>query len=184
MRHCIHTQMCVYIHEWCPCCWFNPTQLVTPQLAIKCLCWSFICFGIGNSVMGMGWVLRNDEGRFIGAKGTRILGNFRLNEAEAASIQEALSWIKGMGVGDVDIEIDSQLVFYALSSNSFNSSFDFIIDDVKEIASFINGEVFLFARRSANRVVHAVARKAVSMIDCNIGWTLHLCFVWTIFLLI
>lgn len=35
------------------------------------------------------------------------------------SIREALSWVKEMDLGDIDIETDSQLVHYALLSDSF-----------------------------------------------------------------
>jgi len=40
----------------------------------------------------------------------------------------------------------SQLVLYALSLDSFNSSFSFIIDDVRETTFMINGVVFHFVR--------------------------------------
>ncbi|XP_031120333.1 uncharacterized protein LOC116023471 [Ipomoea triloba] len=120
-----------------------------------------------NKVMGLGWLLRAEGGIFLAAKSLRFNGNYSVQEAEAVCIREALSWLKGTGMGDVDIETDSQLVYYALSSSSFVSSFGFIIDDVKEVASMIEGVDFYFAKRSANRAAHLLAREAVSMSGCG-----------------
>ncbi|XP_031091006.1 uncharacterized protein LOC115996003 [Ipomoea triloba] len=120
-----------------------------------------------NNSMGLGWVLRDDEGRFLACKSLCISGCYGVKEAEALCIREALSWLKDTGMGDVDVETDSQLVYYALRSNSFNSAFGFILNDVKEVASMINGVDFCFAKRSANRAAHTVAREVVSMSGCG-----------------
>ncbi|XP_031131899.1 uncharacterized protein LOC116033287 [Ipomoea triloba] len=95
-----------------------------------------------SSVMGLGWIIKDDAGRFIAAKSESIVGVFNVKEAEAVSIREALSWLKGLGYGDVDVETNSQLVFHALSSDSFSSSFCLIIDDIKETTSQIHDVVF------------------------------------------
>ncbi|XP_031106841.1 uncharacterized protein LOC116011420 [Ipomoea triloba] len=105
---------------------------------------------VENNVMGLGWVLRDDGGRFLAAKGLRVEGTYEVKVAEAICVREALSWLKGTGMGDVDVEMDSQLVYYALCSSSFNSAFGFIVDDVKEVASTIDGVHFYFVKRSAN----------------------------------
>ncbi|KAL6555923.1 hypothetical protein OROGR_005211 [Orobanche gracilis] len=83
--------------------------------------------------------------------------------AEAVSIREALSWMKNMGYEDFDLETDAQQVYFAILSHSFISAFDSVIDDVKEIVSSIGVVNFHFAKRSANRAAHTVAREAVSM---------------------
>ncbi|XP_019182145.1 PREDICTED: serine/threonine-protein phosphatase 7 long form homolog [Ipomoea nil] len=44
--------------------------------------------------------------------------------------------------------------------------------DVKEIASKLHDVIFYFARRSANRAAHAIARQAVSVPDCE-EWNDH-----------
>ncbi|XP_031099239.1 uncharacterized protein LOC116003489 [Ipomoea triloba] len=104
-----------------------------------------------NNVTGLGWVLRDDEGRFLACKGMCVTGCYGVKEVEAVCIREALSWLKGTGMGDVDVETDSQLVYFALCQNFFNSAFGFIIYDVKEVASMINDVHFYFAKQSANR---------------------------------
>ncbi|XP_031106785.1 uncharacterized protein LOC116011363 [Ipomoea triloba] len=126
-----------------------------------------IAMDIHHNIMGLGWVLRDHHGMFLAAKAMQISGNYSVQEAEAVCIREALSWLKGTGMGDVDIETDSQLVYYALSSNPFISTFGFLIDDIKEVASMIEGVDFCFVKRSANRAAHIVAREAVSLTGCG-----------------
>ncbi|XP_031121101.1 uncharacterized protein LOC116024347 [Ipomoea triloba] len=87
------------------------------------------------------------------AKAKKFVGYFSVKEGEVVSIREALSWIKEMDLGDVDVETYSQLVFYALLSEPLISPFGFIIADVKEAASQIHDVVFRFVKRSANRAV-------------------------------
>lgn len=64
-------------------------------------------FNQANNTMGLGMVLRDDEGRFFAAKGINMQGTFTVNEAEAVCIREALSSLKELGVEDVDVETDS-----------------------------------------------------------------------------
>ncbi|XP_031107784.1 uncharacterized protein LOC116012393 [Ipomoea triloba] len=116
-----------------------------------------------HNVMGLGWVLRDHLGVFLAAKAMRISGNYSVQEAEAMCVREAMSWLKGTGMGNVDVETDRQLVYYALSWNPFISAFGFFIDDVREVASTIEGVDFCFVKRSANRATHIVARGPVSL---------------------
>ncbi|XP_019175595.1 PREDICTED: uncharacterized protein LOC109170919 [Ipomoea nil] len=116
-----------------------------------------------NGSMGMGWVVRDEMGTLVAAKSSNYVGDYDVKEAKAVSIREALSWVKALDYGSIDVETDSQIVFYALSSPSYNSPFSLIIDDVKEAASLIQDVVFSFARRSANRAAHALAREGVSL---------------------
>ncbi|XP_019158571.1 PREDICTED: uncharacterized protein LOC109155342 [Ipomoea nil] len=67
------------------------------------------------------------------------------------------------GMGDVDVETDSQLCINALNSDSFFTAFGFLVDDVKHVVSLLNGVSFRYARRSANRAAHVLAREAVSV---------------------
>ncbi|XP_031090941.1 uncharacterized protein LOC115995932 [Ipomoea triloba] len=128
---------------------------------------AYAAFDEGNNVMGLGWVLRDDDGRFLAAKRMCVLGKYEVKEAKAVCVREALSWMKGTSIGDVDAETDLQLVYYALCSDSFNSVFGFIIDDVKDVASMIDGVDFYFVKRSTNRASHTVAREVVSMSSCG-----------------
>ncbi|XP_019157782.1 PREDICTED: uncharacterized protein LOC109154456 [Ipomoea nil] len=118
---------------------------------------------VENNAMGLGWVLRDQDGRFMAARSMRVPGRYMVVEAEVLCLREALVWLCGTGMGNVDSETDSHICFHALNSDSFTSAFGFLIDDVKHIASTIDGVSFECVRRSANRAAHAVAREAVSV---------------------
>ncbi|XP_019190496.1 PREDICTED: uncharacterized protein LOC109184955 [Ipomoea nil] len=113
-----------------------------------------------SSSMGLGWVLRNDEGRFLACKNMCMHSNYTVKEAEALSVREALSWLLGIGMGNVEVEMDSQIVFNVLHSSSFSSSFGLLVDDVKELAATIGGVEFFYARWNANCATDTVARGA------------------------
>ncbi|XP_031091124.1 uncharacterized protein LOC115996122 [Ipomoea triloba] len=116
-----------------------------------------------NNLMGLGWVLRDDDGRFLASKNVCMPGRFTVTEAEAFSLREALSWLKDSGMGSVDVEMDSQIVYNALHKPSFISAFGMLVDDVKELASMIYDVNFRFVKRSANCAAHTVAREAFSV---------------------
>ncbi|XP_019150943.1 PREDICTED: uncharacterized protein LOC109147742 [Ipomoea nil] len=117
--------------------------------------------------MGYGWVLRGDDGSFFAAKNVRVSGTYSIKEAEAMSLREALSWLKNTGMGGVVVEINSQLVYNAILSSSFNSAYGFLVDDIKELASAIGDVEFQCVRRFANCAAHVVAREAFSVAGCG-----------------
>ncbi|XP_031120400.1 uncharacterized protein LOC116023539 [Ipomoea triloba] len=109
-----------------------------------------------TSASNTGWVLRDEDGRFLDAKNVHMTGSFDVEEAEAFSMREALSWLKDTGMGSVDVETDSQLLFNALSCNSFYFAFGLIVDDIKELTSLIDDVKFGFVRRYANCGVNSI----------------------------
>ncbi|XP_019175777.1 PREDICTED: zinc finger MYM-type protein 1-like, partial [Ipomoea nil] len=84
---------------------------------------------------------------------------FMVKEAETLSIRDALSCLKNIGMGCVDMKTDSQIVFNDISSSSVNSAFGFIIDDIKKLASEIDDVEFRCVKRSANCAAYSVARE-------------------------
>ncbi|XP_019170830.1 PREDICTED: uncharacterized protein LOC109166321 [Ipomoea nil] len=120
-----------------------------------------------SNSMGLGWVLRDHSGLFLAAKNVYLEGIYTVNEAETICLREALSWLKDTGMGSVDVEMDSQNVFYSLQATSFDSTFGFLVDDVKELASMIDDVRFCFVKRSANHVAHTIAREACSTAGCG-----------------
>lgn len=69
--------------------------------------------------MSFDWVLINEEGAFIVAKTVNQVGTFTVEEVGAVGIHEALSWIKELGVSEVDVKMDSQLVLYVIKYGRF-----------------------------------------------------------------
>ncbi|XP_031120357.1 uncharacterized protein LOC116023495 [Ipomoea triloba] len=68
-------------------------------------------------VMGLGWVLRDDQGNFIAAIGIPGKGVFTPSEAEGMAVREALSWLKVKGITKVHIETDALQVIQQLSED-------------------------------------------------------------------
>ncbi|KAH9708700.1 reverse transcriptase domain-containing protein [Citrus sinensis] len=85
-----------------------------------------------------GVVIRNSEGVFIAARSDCFIGSFGAREAEAIGVREILSWLKGLPVFPVIVEMDSLQVFNALTTNSFSpNGFGLIIDDCRALAQSI-----------------------------------------------
>lgn len=63
----------------------------------------------------------------------------------------------------VHVETDSLLVIQGISSSSSVSSFDLLLMDVKDLLSSFIHNCISFAKRSANRTSHILARTPNSM---------------------
>ena len=80
------------------------------------------------------------------------------------TIREALSWIKGLQLPSVIIEMDNLQVFQALTENfSSPNGLGLIIEECRSLAMSIGEVQFSFVRRSANSTAHSVARAGGSM---------------------
>ncbi|KAH9771200.1 putative reverse transcriptase/RNA-dependent DNA polymerase [Citrus sinensis] len=111
-----------------------------------------------------GAVIRNSDGVFIAARSDCFIGSFGAREAEAIGVREILSWLKGLPVFPVIVEMDSLQVFNALTTNSFShNGFGFIIDDCRALAHSIGDVTFSFVRRSANSAAHSIAQVGGSL---------------------
>ena len=104
-------------------------------------------------------VVRNFEGKFIAARSDCLVGSFGAREAEAISVREVLSWLKGLPFLPVIVEMDSLQVFNALFVDSFSpNGFSLIIGDCRALAQSLGDVTFSFIRRSANSAAHSVVR--------------------------
>ena len=119
--------------------------------------------GVDSFAVGM--VLRDDKGEFIRGKNLRHAGTVNVMEAEAIGLQEALAWLEDMGVQNVVIECDSQLV---TDSVQYNKEYQLEVGNVLEFcraklrqrADFILHNI----KKQANKVAHYMAR-----IPCLVG---------------
>nr|GMD88427.1 uncharacterized protein LOC109155154 [Ipomoea batatas] len=121
--------------------------------------------------IGLGFILRNDNGRFVAAREQMWQGLYNAKEAEAIAVREALSWIKELNIDYVQVETDALLVIQGLQKNSCVSSFDLILEDIHKLASHFLCISFMFAKRSANSAAHLLAREAVFIADCIVWVT-------------
>lgn len=110
---------------------------------------------------GFGFIIRDHNGLFVAAAGMNCNGLYHPKMAEAIGIREALNWIKSLGVTKVQVESDALTVIQNINSQSDWTSFDFIIEDIRQAANLFLDISFVFARRSANMAAHKLAREAV-----------------------
>nr|GLL40618.1 uncharacterized protein LOC109164833 [Ipomoea trifida] len=122
--------------------------------------------------MGLGWVIRDANGIFKAARAVPVTGVCSPTEAETMAIRELLSWLKDQSPSQVLIETDALKVVQGLNSCSFDSAFDLLLCDVRDLLRSFSRTFISFVKRSANRAAHLVAREALSLSDCRV-WTDH-----------
>nr|GMD40960.1 uncharacterized protein LOC109154289 [Ipomoea batatas] len=93
-----------------------------------------------NGTMGLGWVLRDDKGKFIAAMSVPGNGVFTPSEAEGMAIREALSWLKEKGITKVQVETDALQVVQQLGEIEGVSSFSLLILDIKDMLDSLSHE--------------------------------------------
>lgn len=82
-----------------------------------------------NGTIGVGAVIRDDHGRFVGARGLKIAGAWKPREAEAIGLREALSWIIACGYMHCVFETNSYLLVDACNGNPGRALFRTIVID-------------------------------------------------------
>lgn len=120
-----------------------------------------------NRKLGFGFVLRDEHGVFIAAKEIPKSGALKPDEAEVMGVKEALKWLKENHIDGVQIETDCMKITNNIKHQALSTYFDLLLNDVKEIAKSFSRLSFLFAKRSANKVAHLLAREALSKSDCE-----------------
>lgn len=116
--------------------------------------------------MGLGMVIRDSDGDLIAARMIPWPTVYEPGEAEALTIREALKWIKSFSLDRIQVESDCLQVVNAIHNCHLLSSLDLLVNDILVIARDFSNLSFSFVKRSANRVAHTLARKALSMSDC------------------
>lgn len=127
-----------------------------------------------NNNIGCGVVLRDAQGRFLGARCKRVEGAWRPREAEAIALKKALSWLVTLGYTTCEIETDSKILVQACSKTPDESFFGTIVDDRVQLLKHVNQVLLRFVFRSANSVAHELAKAAYSMSDTESGLSLLL----------
>lgn len=120
---------------------------------------------------GFGCIIRDHLGYVIAATHGRLPGIQNPSLAEALGIREALSWIKSLNLSNILVESDALLIVKALNSFSpdSSSSVGLIVEDCISLALEIHCFfLFVFVRRSANQVTHALVKAFVSLSDLEV----------------
>lgn len=116
-----------------------------------------------NGSIGLGCVLRNSQGAFMGARSCKVEGAWTPREAEAIGMKEALSWMIARKIDHCIIETDSQILAAACTGEPGLDLFGTIVGDCIQLLKHINPVLVKFVYRSANSVAHELAKAAYSM---------------------
>lgn len=115
--------------------------------------------------MGVGCIIRDDQGRFIRARSKVVQGRVQPREVEAMGLREALSWVKEWRSSKCVFECDSKQVVDAIKTPAGRSYFDTIIGDCKDILKHFTDVLAVFVPRSANMIAHLLAKATYYMSD-------------------
>ncbi|KAL8102066.1 hypothetical protein AgCh_026811 [Apium graveolens] len=115
------------------------------------------------SCSGLGSVIRDDTGRFLRARNKRVEAVLHPREAESLSLKEALSWAKDLGFQKCSFETDAKLLVNACKGEHGRSYFHTIVKDCVNYFKHFDQVLVDFVSRSANDVVHVLARATHSM---------------------
>lgn len=117
-----------------------------------------------NSI-GVGWVLRDVHGKFLGARCKRMKGAWRPHEADAISLKEAMSWVKEMQITHCVSVTDSKNFAAACNGKPGEAFFGTIVSDCIQLLKHIDHVLVEFAYRSANSVAPVLTKAAYSISD-------------------
>lgn len=108
----------------------------------------------GNSETGFGLIIRDHESRMMAA--TTHMEPFRLDPtvAEAMALRWCLSTIAELGLEDVLIESDSQMVIKAMQKQRSKPDMEPIIQDFKFLAQTFSSISYSHVNRQANNAAH------------------------------
>lgn len=107
-----------------------------------------------NGHIGVGCVVRNSHGQFIGVRCRQVIGNWSPKETEAISLREALLWTKMLQVDFCEFETDSHVLDSACYEEDGSSYFNTIVGDCKLELNHFNHVLDKFVFRYVNFVAH------------------------------
>uniref|UniRef100_A0A803PPX6 RNase H type-1 domain-containing protein n=1 Tax=Cannabis sativa TaxID=3483 RepID=A0A803PPX6_CANSA len=115
---------------------------------------------------GYGCVVRNTNGELVSVFSGFKHGNVSPELAEIMGIREALSWLNCHNYTRAAIETDNLVCVEAIwSAESFASGFDLVVEKCKNILRNLLNVSLFFVKRSANYVVHFIARHSISLAE-------------------
>lgn len=118
--------------------------------------------------VGVGCIMRDSQGVFLGARCGRIVGAWSPREAEAIAMKEALSWVISRRKHQCIMETDSRVLVQACNGQTGEAMFGTLVDDCIHLLKHINPVLVKFTYRSANSVAHDLARAAYSMSEVRV----------------
>ncbi|KAM6541055.1 hypothetical protein CsatB_005502 [Cannabis sativa] len=115
---------------------------------------------------GLGLIARSAAGLVLGAKSLSREGSLQPHIVEAIGIKEALSWSKANGWSQIVVESDCLRVINDLQKfKHMASPYGHILYDCMTLVADFDVVFLNFAKRSANKVAHALARSSLFETD-------------------
>ncbi|CAN1178180.1 Putative ribonuclease H protein At1g65750 [Linum perenne] len=129
----------------------------------KVKCNSDIAIHETENAMGMGMVVRNEEGTVLGFRTWHGSGTWTPREGEAAALLCAMKWIIEAGLERVIFEVDAEGVRNALrSTEQDESEFGCLIRNCRRVLNEFPQFEVQVVRRNRNRVAHELAQRSFS----------------------
>uniref|UniRef100_A0A803QMZ3 Reverse transcriptase domain-containing protein n=1 Tax=Cannabis sativa TaxID=3483 RepID=A0A803QMZ3_CANSA len=123
-----------------------------------------------QKILGVGAIIRNENGNVIAALSKPVQGCFRSDELEAKALFHSLNWARQLQLRITHVETDALRVSSAINSPFKNlSSFDDLIMDVCYLLFFFSGVTVSHVKRNANQAAHGLARYALEL-DEDVCW--------------
>ena len=101
---------------------------------------------------GVGVVVRNERGEIMGAMSKKFELPFRVLEVETKAVEEGVVFAGDLGLKDIFIESDAQLVVQSLGKQSIPpSSIRLVVNGIWEGLKFFNAWELSHVRRGGNK---------------------------------
>ncbi|GMN27390.1 hypothetical protein TIFTF001_001625 [Ficus carica] len=112
----------------------------------------------GSDHIGIGAVIRDEEGSILGAMARSVGGSFSPFVAECFALREGLRFAKEIKCADIEVETDAINVVSAVEDNRELSLECPILEDVKQLFAQVRSTCIHHIHRSANLVAHLLPR--------------------------
>ena len=106
-------------------------------------------------------VIRDSEGMVIAVLSERISLPSTVEDVEALACRKAISFSIELGLQDVVFEVDSEIIYsHLVSDSTCMTTFGYIIEDSRWLTTSLRSVSFSHVRRNGNRVVDKLAKLA------------------------
>ena len=114
-----------------------------------------------TKMVGVGVVVRDDQGRVILAQGKSISAMYDLATGEAMAALVAVDLCRDMGVFDVILEGDSLEVVNSINEDlNSRRRYGHLLDDMKMVLSSFRSWEVMHVKRDANMAAHRLTKEA------------------------
>ncbi|XVF47274.1 hypothetical protein PTKIN_Ptkin03bG0096400 [Pterospermum kingtungense] len=103
----------------------------------------------GNTRLGLGMILCDDEGIFLCCQTCFVAGLFKVNEGEALALLKALKWVRNLGYQKAYFEMDAKTETTALVS---------LVQDFTEFGDILNNYKSVLTEETNLRLCGCIGR--------------------------